>query len=267
MNHLLRELAPVPDAAWHEIEAEARRALSHFLTARRLVDFAGPLGWQHDSLPSGRVEDVADSFPGVRARARAAHPFIELRVDFEVDRAALDALELGAEGIDLDDVREAARRLAQAEDGIALGDAVVGRVKGLGAASPHPPVAIGDDARNVPDAVARAIQTLRDVGVGGPYAVALGSNTYTAVVETTEMGGYPVLEHIRLISGGPVLWSPTVNGGIVCSTRGGDARLTVGQDAAIGYRDHDESVVHLYLEESLAFEVLAPEAAVRLTER
>ena len=38
MNHLLRELAPVPSAAWEQIDEEATRTLRHFLTARRLVD-------------------------------------------------------------------------------------------------------------------------------------------------------------------------------------------------------------------------------------
>ena len=36
MNHLVRELAPVSDAAWREIQDEATRTLKHFLTARRL---------------------------------------------------------------------------------------------------------------------------------------------------------------------------------------------------------------------------------------
>ncbi len=42
MNHLLRELAPVPETAWAEIDAEAARTLRHFLTARRIVDIDGP---------------------------------------------------------------------------------------------------------------------------------------------------------------------------------------------------------------------------------
>jgi uncharacterized linocin/CFP29 family protein len=132
------------------------------------------------------------------------------------------------------------------------------------ALSPHAPVPVDDDSRDIPRAVARAIEILRDAGVGGPYAVALGSSTYTSVMETTEKGGYPVLEHLRLIAGGPVLWAPTVDGAIVCSTRGGDARLTIGQDAALGYVAHNASVVNLYLEETVAFEVLTPEAAVRV---
>jgi uncharacterized linocin/CFP29 family protein len=46
--------------------------------------------------------------------------------------------------------------------------------------------------------------------------------------------------------------------------RGGDFRLTVGRDIAIGYLGHTASSVELYLEESFTFEVLAPEAAIWL---
>ena len=264
MNHLLRELAPVPEGAWREIEAEARRTLEHFLTARRVVDFAGPAGWEHDAVARGRVVEVSDAPGGVRARARAPLPLIELRTEFSLERWVLDALDRGASDVDLEPVIEAAHRLAAAEDEIVLGDETFAGMAGLGAASPHTAIPIGDDWSLIPRAVAAAIQVLRDAGVGGPYAVALGSDAYTGVVETTEMGGYPVLEHLRLISGGPVLWAPTVNGAIVLSTRGDDARLTVGQDAAIGYVGHDDAAVRLYLEESLAFEVLTSEAAVRL---
>ena len=265
MNHLLREVAPVSETAWAEIEREARQSLEHFLTARRLVDFRGPVGWEYDAVPRGRVVDVADpAGADVRARRRNPLPLVELRADFSIPRAVLDAIDRGAADADLDVVRDAARRLAFSEDTIVLGAGDGVDSPGIAAASPHPVVPIGADVREIPLAVARAVRILRDVAVTGPYAVALGSNTYTEVVETTEMGGYPVLEHLRLIAGGPVVWAPTVDGAIVCSTRGGDARLTVGQDAALGYAAHDEDTVRLYLEESLAFEVLTHEAAVRL---
>ena len=45
----------VNDAAWSQIDAEADRSLKHFLAARRLVDFSGPLGWEHSALDIGRV--------------------------------------------------------------------------------------------------------------------------------------------------------------------------------------------------------------------
>jgi uncharacterized linocin/CFP29 family protein len=47
VNHLLRDHAPISDAGWRLIDAEARERLLPAMAARRLVDFRGPLGWQH----------------------------------------------------------------------------------------------------------------------------------------------------------------------------------------------------------------------------
>ena len=112
--------------------------------------------------------------------------------------------------------------------------------------------------------VAKAVETLKRSGVDGPYAIALGPRCYTGVIETTERGGYPVLQHLGPITGGPVVWAPAVDGAVVVSLRGGDFELIVGQDFSIGYLDHDAESVPLYLEESLTFRVLEPEAAVKL---
>ena len=49
------------------------------------------------------------------------------------------------------------------------------------------------------------------------------------------------------------------------SLRGGDFVLDCGQDLSIGYRDHDAEAVRLYVEESITFRVLEPDAAVALT--
>ncbi len=140
-----------------------------------------------------------------------------------------------------------------------------GLIEGIAEATPHPKVPISDEYRDYPGSVARAVAMLQTSGVAGPYAVALGPRCYTGVVETTEMGGYPVLEHLRLITGGTVLWAPGVDGAVVLSTRGGDFELTLGEDVSIGYLDHDATSVHLYLEESFTFTVLTPEAAVYLS--
>src|SRR4029077_11323525 len=46
MNDLLRDLAPISDSAWKEIDSQAQQALVVELAARKLVDFVGPKGWQ-----------------------------------------------------------------------------------------------------------------------------------------------------------------------------------------------------------------------------
>ena len=83
------------------------------------------------------------------------------------------------------------------------------------------------------------------------------------MIETTEHGGYPVLEHLRLIVGGPVVWAPAVDGAVVLSQRGDDFELVVGQDLSIGYTDHDADSVGLYLEESITFRAAGPRGGGR----
>jgi uncharacterized linocin/CFP29 family protein len=268
MSHLFRELAPVPAEAWEEIESEATRTLRHYLTARRIVDFAGPKGWEHSAEPTGRTATLAPPpSASVEALARQVQPLIELRVPFTIARTELDAIARGARDADLDPVRDAARHLALTEDSAIFEGYQPGQIAGIGECSPHQDLPISDNYADYPGTVARAVATLQREGVTGPYAIALGPRCYTGVIETTERGGYPLLEHLRLILGGPALWAPAVDGAIVLTTRGGDYELVVGQDVSIGYLEHDASNVRLYLEETFTFRVLAPEAAVALRYR
>jgi len=112
--------------------------------------------------------------------------------------------------------------------------------------------------------VASAVEQLLQSGVGGPYALALGSDEYKRVVETAEHGGYPLRDHLGKILEGPIVWSPGVSGAVVVSLRGGDFLFESGQDLSLGYLDHDRDVVRLYLEQSFSFHVATPEAAVPL---
>ena len=84
------------------------------------------------------------------------------------------------------------------------------------------------------------------------------------MVESAEHGGYPLLEHLRKILEGPIVWAPGVEGAVALSLRGGDFVLESGQDLSIGFDSADGDVVRLYLEESFSFHVATPEAAVTL---
>jgi uncharacterized linocin/CFP29 family protein len=274
MSHLHRELAPISEAAWNEIEKEAGRTLRNFLTSRQLVDFSGPHGWDHSAENLGRLERVQGPVEGVEAGLRVLQPLVELRHTFSMARSDLDDIDRGRPDPNLGGVAEAAKRAALAEDHMVFQGFKEGHIVGMAEASPYRAIEIGDNYVEYPRLVARAVSLLREAGVDGPYAVALGSQCWTGVIETTEYGGYPVLEHLRMILGGPggsgeapgstVIWAPAVDGAVVLSTRGGDFRLTCGQDMALGYIGHDADSVQLCLEESITFRVLAPEAAVPL---
>ena len=170
-------------------------------------------------------------------------PFVELRTPFTLDRAEIDAVDRGAPDADWDPVVDAARRAALAEDRLVFrGDPPSG-VRGIVETSTHDAIEITTDYEQYPTSVAKAVDTLRRAGVVGPYAILLGPRCWQGVIETTQHGGYPVLEHLRLIAQGPVLWAPAVEGALVVSIRGEDFELMVGQDLSIGYRSHDAETV------------------------
>ena len=265
MNHLLRSKAPISDTAWGEIDSEATTSLKELLAARRIVDVSGPHGWAYSSEPTGRIVDVEPpNGLEVRARMRQVQPLLELRTPFTLDRSELDAIDRGACDADLDPVRFAARRAAMAEDRAVFHGYAPGGITGITEASPHEAVIISSDYDEYPSFVATATARLKLAGVTGPYAIALGPRCYTGVIEQSEMGGYPVLEHLRLILGGPVVFAPGVDGAVVVSLRGGDFDLVLGQDFSIGYLDHDADTVELYIEESLTLKVCSAEAAIYL---
>jgi uncharacterized linocin/CFP29 family protein len=265
MNHLFRSKAPISEAAWAEIDSEATTSLKELLAARRIVDVSGPNGWSYSAEPTGRVASVdAPSGLEVQARLRQVQPLVEFRTPFTLDRAELDAIDRGACDADLDPVRFAARRAAMAEDRAVFHGYTPGGIVGLTEASPHESVIISSDYDEYPSFVATATARLKLAGVTGPYAIALGPRCYTGVIEQSEMGGYPVLEHLRLILGGPVVFAPGVDGAVVVSLRGGDFDLVLGQDLSIGYLDHDVDTVELYIEESFTLKVCSPEAAIYL---
>lgn len=266
MDRLRRGLAPVSDEAWKLIDEEAGHALSHFLSARRLVDFSGPRGWGWSGQARGRAVATASPVEGVDARARLVSPAVEMRTPFTLDRAVLDAVERGSDAPDLAAVTDAARKAAEAEDRTLYSGGPAG-FESIAGTSPHDQVTLSDDYSEYPRHVARAVAQLRWAGIEGPYGIALGDRCYTGVIETTEHGGYPVLEHIRLILGGPILWAPAVDGALVVSTRGGDYELVCGSDFAVGYTGHTATQVELFIEESFAFLVHEPKAAVALRYR
>jgi uncharacterized linocin/CFP29 family protein len=265
VSHLLQEHAPITEAGWVLLGDEARERLTPALAARKLVDFAGPHGWERSAANVGRARPLADTpVDGLTAAQRRVMALVELRAPFSLARAELEDADRGARDVDLAALDEAARRIATAENRAVFhgwhGAGIVGVAEG----SAHDPISLGEDCERYPRHVARAVEMLLRSGIGGPYGLALGPDAYTRVLETTEHGGYPLFEHLRQIIGGPLVWAPGVDGAVVVSQRGGDFVLDVGEDLSIGYERHDAETMNLYLVESFTFRVLTAEAAVAL---
>jgi uncharacterized linocin/CFP29 family protein len=266
MSHLLREHAPLTEANWSLVDDEARERLTPALAARKLVDFAGPHGWEHSATNLGRVTELADApGDGVSALQRKVLAVVELRASFSLSRDELRDGDRGAEDVDLAALDNAAHQIATAENRAVFHGWEAAGIIGIAQASTLDAIELGEDCATYPRHVARAVEALLHVGIEGPYGLALGPDAYTRVLETGEHGGYPLLDHLRKIIGGPLVWSPGVDGALVVSQRGGDFLFDSGEDLSIGYDSHDAEVVELYLVESFSFRVATPEAAVALT--
>jgi uncharacterized linocin/CFP29 family protein len=266
MSHLLRDKAPITENGWRELDTEARDRLTPALAARKLVDFEGPRGWEHSATNLGRSEDRSDvPGEGVTGRQRRVLGLVELRAPFTVSRSELDDLERGAQDIDLDDLDRAARLIASAENATVFHGWSAAGITGVIEASPNETIALGEDCERYPRHIAKAVDDLRAAGIDGPYGLALSPEAHTRVLETGEHGGYPLMQHLGEVLGGPIVWAPAVQGGAVLSLRGGDFLFDSGQDLSIGYLSHDAESVELYLEESFSFRAVTPEAAVGLT--
>ncbi|CCH76980.1 Linocin-M18 [Nostocoides japonicum T1-X7] len=262
MNNLYRALAPITDAAWAQIEEEARRTFTRHVAGRRVVDVSGPEGTDLSAVGTGHVRDLEPAADGVTVRVREVQPLIEVRVPFTVTRAAVDDVERGAEDSDWQPVKDAARTIAFAEDRAIVEGVAAASIEGIEPGSSNPHLTLPADVRTVPDAVAQALSALRLAGVDGPYSLLLSAEAYTAVAEMTDHG-YPVLGHVaRLLGEGEVIWAPAITGGLLVSTRGGDYRLTLGQDLSIGYLAHDAQTIDLYLQESFVFQAFTAESSV-----
>src|SRR5262252_2294481 len=116
MNNLHRELAPISDAAWTQIQEETSRTLKRYLAGRRVVDVQGPEGTALSAVGTGHLRSIAAPSEGIVARQRDVRALVELRVPFELDRQAIDDVERGANDSDWQPAKDAARAIAFAED-------------------------------------------------------------------------------------------------------------------------------------------------------
>ena len=228
MNNLHRELAPISDAAWGQIEEEASRTLKRYLAGRRVVDLHGPSGVVLSAVGTGHLQNIAAPGDGIIARQREVKALVELRVPFELDRRMIDDVERGANDSDWQPAKDAAKTIAFAEDRAIFEGYAAGGIQGIRQGTSNPIEPLPADVRNYPDAIAHSLNQLRLVD-------------------------------------GEIIWAPALAGAFVLTTRGGDFDLYIGQDFSIGYSSHSDTVVRLYLQETFTFLLLTAEAAVALS--
>ena len=264
MNNLYRDLAPISAAAWASLEDEAKRTFARHVAGRRVVDVAGPDGITLAGVGTGHIAPIDPPADGITAGLRAYRPVVELRVPFTLSREQIDSVERGALDPDWQPVKDAAKKIAFAEDHAIVEGYAAAQITGIRPASSNPALALPAEVKEYPNAVSKAVSELRLAGVAGPYSLLVSADAYTAVSETSDHG-YPIREHVSRMVDGDIVWAPAIDGALLLSCRGGDYELRLGQDLSIGYLSHDADQVQLYFTESFTFSVYTTEASVSIT--
>src|SRR6202048_3066554 len=161
MNNLHRELAPISDAAWSEIEEETSRTIKRYLAGRRVVDVRGPGGIAVSPVGTGHLRKVAAPGDGILARQREVKALVELRVPLELDRQQIDDVERGANDSDWQPAKAAARLLAFPEDRAIFEGYAAAGIGGIREGTSNPVKPLPADMRAYPDAVGQALSAVR----------------------------------------------------------------------------------------------------------
>ena len=243
MNNLHRELAPISDAAWAQIEEEATRTLKRYLAGRRVVDVKGPAATAFPPSAPATCKTIAAPDEGILARQREVKPLVELRASRSSWIAQADRRRRAGR----ERLRLAAGEGRGAKDRLCRGPRDLRglrrrRHRGHAAGHEQPDHdACRPTCAQYPDAIAQALSQLASGRrQRALFRAARRRRLYGAVAR-------PATTAIRCWSTSSG-WSttrssgrPAIDGAFVLTTRGGDFDLHIGQDVSIGYLSHDDS--------------------------
>jgi uncharacterized linocin/CFP29 family protein len=260
MDVLRRETARLPDRVWKALDEAVAQAARHVLAARRVATFDGPRGWDYFAAPLGTMAACRTT----EGKASVCVPDVvllaEIRAELTLPWIAVEAFERGGPQLDTGPAEAAAHEVALAEDRLALFGDPVGT--GFLASKSSPRLAVGDwgQPERILADLLRAVETLDNHGIPGPYEALLAPSRYYAYLRASADGGYPTARHLREAIAAVHRCAVMTDGGALFATRGGDFVLTVGGDLSVGYRSHDREALHLFCVETAAPQTIEPRA-------
>jgi uncharacterized linocin/CFP29 family protein len=261
MDILRKTLAPISDQAWEKINEEATEILTTALSARKFVDVVGPKGFDFAAVPTGSLKVPKNQEKGkVHYGIHNVMPLVEVRMPFELDIWELDNVARGNENIDLDNLVEAAKKIAKFEEDAIYKGFKPANINGLMDVSEHQELQLTGNENQLVELLSQAIFSLREKAVQCPFNLVVGHQLYQ-YINSYNMD-YPLRKHIETIIKGSIILSDNIDKALLVASRGGDFRLTLGQDFSIGYEAHDKQKVQLYFTVSFTFQVIEPDAVI-----
>ncbi|SHE85773.1 family 1 encapsulin nanocompartment shell protein [Alkalibacter saccharofermentans] len=253
MDMLKRSMAPLAQSAWDEIDARAEEVLKSRLTARKAVKVNGPKGWDFTTLSEGRLV-INKGDDDVKTGIYKVKPLVEARVSFSLSRWELDNITRGAKDIDLGNLEDAVKRIAEFEENAVYKGFEHGGIEGLEKATSNDVISFGDDGSSIMGAISEGLIMLKENFEEGSFALIVGEEAYRRL--NKDVQGYPLIKRIESLIDGKILLSTVVEGAFLIPYDNENFELTIGQDFSIGYESHDDENVRLFITESFTFRAL-----------
>ena len=250
---LYRELAPISNEAWEEIDERAKEVLKSYLSARKVVKVNGPMGLDYNVVTEGRLGNIEDK-GDVRYSNYKVVPLTEARVEFEIDRWELDNIQRGAKDIDYSPLENAMKEIALFEENAIYNGLSNTPMVGIDKSSELSPISFGKDPTSIMEAITKGLIKLRESYQKGSFSLVVNEEAYKRIL--SKETAYPLDERIEKLIGGKIIFSHVINGAYLLPYDHDDLEFTIGRDFSIGYQSHCNEKVRFFATESFTFRVL-----------
>ncbi len=257
---LYRNMAPISQDVWEEIDERAAEVLKSYLSARRVVHVVGPKGLDYNAIPEGRLTNLGEE-EGVSYGNYQVVPLTESRIEFEMDRWELDNLARGSKDIDYEPLEEAMKKIALFEERAIFDGLDKAIIEGLDSEKSGKELDFGSDAKAIMDSITQGIIKLREAYVNAPYTLVVSPEAYKRIL--SEETGYPLDERIEELIKGKIVLNQAIEGAYLLPYDNEDLELTIGRDFSIGYQNHTNKTVRFFVKESFTFRVLDEDIIVK----
>lgn len=254
MDFLKRELAPITANGWKEIEERATAVLSKELSARKFIRVTGPLGRDVTSVTTGRMD--VKTKDDIKYGVYKVQPLIESRICFPLSRWELDNIERGAKDVDYTSLDDGVRKAAKFEEEAIFKGLEDGQVDGIYKSSSYEALDFGKTADETLKAIFDGVLKLDAAFAKKPYVLVVSNEKWYYL--NTVVKEYSLPEKLEKILGQKIIVSKSIDGAILLPYDDENIELIIGEDFALGYQNHNESVVELFVTESFTFRVLDP---------
>ncbi|MGO1469275.1 MAG: family 1 encapsulin nanocompartment shell protein [Tissierella sp.] len=257
---LYRDIAPISNDAWEEIDETAKEVLKSYLSARKVVHVVGPKGLDYNAVSEGRLTNMQEEDEVCFGNYQVV-PLTETRIEFEMDRWELDNLERGAKDVDYEPLEKAMEKIALFEERAIFDGLDKAIIEGLDEEKSSKTLKLGSDAKEIMDSISQGIIKLREAYVKTPYSLVVSPEAYKLILSSET--GYPLKKRIENLIDGEIVLNQAIEGAYLLPYDHEDLELTIGRDFSIGYQDHTNEKVKFFVKESFTFRVLDEDIIIK----